>query len=284
MELILNIAHNPFGLVKDFITNNYNFNNDKNKYILYIGLFILLKRNGLNMKMNSKIGTLVFFFPKFLYSYIAIFYLYGFNFILNFLVEYQNLLYPKNKLIKWDHDENYTVDKLKNRKSKDELETIKQQILNREVITFDEVDLYQLFDTLEPAKNSYVVGKTYRGSIVRSNCYLDIVDVILVKPLEALGFNWGKRYRNDYTGDPLLLSYNQKAWAPIPAWGNVSVREINYREQVQSTMVYDHQPWMDYFRHLGTTPDGQHMMLGLWSSHALNGGFFTLTETSVEAN
>ena len=65
---------------------------------------------------------------------------------------------------------------------------------------------------------------------------------------------------------------------PLPAWGNVSMMNINYRGKDQATMRYCHQPWNDHFRLLddGST-SGKLVMLGVWCAREKNGGWFTLS-------
>lgn len=82
-----------------------------------------------------------------------------------------------------------------------------------------------------------------------------------------------------YRGDPLIFICWGRLIFPVPAWGNVSMPEINLRGKSGATMTYDHQPWKDHFRSLDDgKASGRRMMLGNWISREKNGGWFTLEE------
>jgi hypothetical protein len=155
------------------------------------------------------------------------------------------------------------------------LEELKAKIRQRTRERFDERDVMQLFDSC-PAASAEEMLCNWRGKVLHTGSMLDLVDNT-IGHLDKLGLQWGKRYRSIYTGDPLMLNFLNRLVFPVPVWGNVSLPSILYRGKVNATMVYDHQPWQDYFRVLHDGRDGgKKMMLGIWSSHEKIGGWFTL--------
>jgi len=145
---------------------------------------------------------------------------------------------------------------------------------------FNENELMQLFDTLPPAVNSDMLCN-WRGRVVHTGSLLDVVNHTLGQ-LERIGWRWGKRYRSNYIGDPLVLNIWNVLIVPVPVWGNVSLPMIEYRNKVNATMVYDNQPWQDYFRVLDDGREtGKKMLLGIWSSHEKVGGWFTLEQSDA---
>ncbi|MCA9534807.1 MAG: DUF4334 domain-containing protein [Myxococcales bacterium] len=142
----------------------------------------------------------------------------------------------------------------------------------------NEEDLVRLYDSL-PAVSAEedLIGRSWRGRIVRTNAsVLDVAEHLLVRPLQRLGFDWGKRYRTAHKGDPLLVRWRDKLYFPLPAWGNVGMTNITWRGTSTATMNYDHQPWKDYFKLL-SDEHGQTVLLGVWTHKHIAGGWFTLT-------
>jgi hypothetical protein len=75
-----------------------------------------------------------------------------------------------------------------------------------------------------------------------------------------------------------MVNWDRRVFCPLPAWGNVGVCDMVFRNKSVATMNYDYQPWKDYFAVL--RPDGQlggMVLLGLWTSREKTGGWFTLT-------
>ena len=105
---------------------------------------------------------------------------------------------------------------------------------------------------------------------------LDLAEWFIIRPLSFLGIKWGKRYRTQHQGDPLLFRWMDKVYFPIPIWGNVGMTDIRWREDATATMNYDHQPWKDYFKII-SNEDGKVVLLGVWSHKHIAGGWFTLT-------
>lgn len=158
------------------------------------------------------------------------------------------------------------------------IDVIKHNILAQHDTVFNEEDLVKLYDTL-PAVNARdtLVGRAWQGRILRTNgSVLDIAEWAIIRPLKKLGFNWGKRYRTQHQGDPLLFRWRDKLYFPIPIWGNVGMTDIAWRGQATATMNYDHQPWKDFFRLLGED-NGRPVLLGVWTHKHIAGGWFTLT-------
>lgn len=230
-------------------------------------------QGGLELR-RSKNGQWILFLPLVVYNLCALFFC-----ILNYLIN--NVCYVQfNGAPEWDSP---NAQKIEPQASKDRLTSLRSQLLDVSLRhacenTYDEAELVQLFDTLKPAEREELTGKTFRGQIVRSGCFLDVVDRTLVWALAILGFAWNKRYRTQHVGDPLLLSWNERLFFPMPIWGNVGMTSIMFRGKHQATMNYDHQPWQDHFRVLDDGKQtGRVVYLGLWTAREKCGGWFTLT-------
>ena len=52
--------------------------------------------------------------------------------------------------------------------------------------------------------------------------------------------------------------------------------DVTWRGVTTATMIYDRQPWKDYFRLL-SREDGKVVLLGVWTHKYIAGGWFTLT-------
>ncbi len=198
----------------------------------------------------------------------------------------QWLMFPLNMLISglchlqpkvsvWNEEGSQ---KLKLEGSGRSLEEIKADILSEKDVAYNEEDLVRLYDSL-PNVNAKedLVGRAWKGKIMRTNAsVLDIAEWAIVRPLSYLGVRWGKRYRTQHQGDPLLFRWMDKIYLPIPIWGNVGMTDIRWREDATATMNYDHQPWKDYFK-LVNDEDGRVVLLGVWTHKHIAGGWFTLT-------
>lgn len=142
-----------------------------------------------------------------------------------------------------------------------------------------EKHIIQLFDSLKPADPVDLCGNAFRGRILRCGRFLDIVDLCLIQPGRLLGFKWGKRYRTQYVGDPLVYTFLNRFHFPQPMWGNVGMHTVNYRGRAHATMAYDHNPWLDMFAVLDDgSSSGRKKFLGIWCHRQKSGGWFTLTE------
>ena len=158
------------------------------------------------------------------------------------------------------------------------LEQIANEILEHQDVAYSEEDLVRLYDSLPAvAAETDLVGRAWKGKILRTNAsVLDVAEWLLIRPLSLLGLNWGKRYRTENIGDPLLINWNEMVYVPVPAWGNVGMIDIKWRGTSTATMNYDHQPWKDYFKLL-SDKDGKIVLLGVWTHKHIAGGWFTLT-------
>jgi len=158
-----------------------------------------------------------------------------------------------------------------------QINALKERVRKGTREKFDEVELMQLFDALPPAVSSDMICN-WRGRVIHTGSLLDVVNHTLGQ-LERIGWSWGKRYRSTYVGDPLVLNIWNRIVVPLPVWGNVSLPMIEYRNKVNATMVYDNQPWQDYFRVLDDgSESGKKMLLGIWSCHEKIGGWFSLEQ------
>lgn len=159
------------------------------------------------------------------------------------------------------------------------LEKMKVAVLEDTSGWMKESHLVQLFDSLEPATPEVLRSKAFRGRILRCGRSLDLVDLFIIQPIRVLGLKWGKRYRTHYVGDPLCFTWLDRLHIPLPAWGNVGMHGVTYRERSCATMAYDHQPWHDMFAVLDDgSLSGRVKVLGLWAHRQKSGGWFTLTE------
>jgi len=173
----------------------------------------------------------------------------------------------------------------------EDIASVRSDILAGKDRAYKEIDVVRLFDACEPANaQKHMIGKTWHGKILRTNAsVLDLAEWLIIRPLSYLGLSWGKRYRTQHTGDPLLFNWQKICYFPIPLWGNVCMTGIEWRDRTVATMNYDHQPWKDYFAILSQPtleePNKPTVMLGVWTSKDKAGGWFTLTLASdVDAN
>ncbi|OUS24220.1 hypothetical protein A9Q99_25100 [Gammaproteobacteria bacterium 45_16_T64] len=218
--------------------------------------------------MRIKNRRAVFFFPALSYD-ITQFAL----FPLNYAISAACHLQPKDSV--WN-EEGFESQKLTG--SGKPLDQVQQEILQQQDVAYNEEDLVRLYDSL-PAVSATddLVGRAWQGKILRTNAsVLDLAEWCIIRPLSYLGVKWGKRYRTQDKGDPLLMRWKDKVYAPIPMWGNVGMTDIKWRGVSTATMNYDHQPWKDYFRLL-SNDDGTMVLLGVWTHKHIAGGWFTLT-------
>ncbi|RME93373.1 MAG: DUF4334 domain-containing protein [Candidatus Hydrogenedentota bacterium] len=250
-------------------------------YYLLVNLYV----KGVSMAQAEKIVNLkevqarkrgkseaqVINLPQFVYD-ITQYALFPINYLIGVACEFQ----PNQS--KWDNVKSSAI-----QGSGKSLEEIQQDILDEKDIVFLEEDLVKLYDSLPTASaEEDLIGRTWRGRILRTGgSVLDFAQNFLVRPLSELGLSWGKRYKSQHIGDPLIVSWQDKIFVPIPAWGNVGMTDIRWRGEVTATMNYDFQPWKDYFRILHQS-DEKTVLLGVWTHRDIAGGWFTLTLLDVE--
>ncbi len=226
--------------------------------------------------MSNSNGRIIFYYPQTIYN-LSQFVM----FPLNSLISGLCYLQPKDSI--WN-EEGFERENLTG--SGQPLDVIKEQILSGQDMAFEEEDLVRLYDSLPAVQaEKDLIGRTWNGRIIRTNAsVLDLAEWAIIKPLNKLGLNWGKRYRNQHKGDPLLIRWADKIYIPIPIWGNVGMTDIRWRGEPTATMNYDHQPWKDYFKLLSDKP-GETVLLGVWTHKHIAGGWFTLTlDESVPTN
>ena len=99
-----------------------------------------------------------------------------------------------------------------------DIEDIKSQILNQEDVAYAEEDLLRLYDSLPTVSaKSDLVANYWKGKILRTNnSVLDLAAWAIIRPLNKVGIQWGKRYRSQHKGDPLLMRWRDKFYFPIP--------------------------------------------------------------------
>ena len=75
------------------------------------------------------------------------------------------------------------------------MERIRTSLLGPEILTtYDEHDLMRVFDSLPPASaHDDMIGHTYKGRVIHCNSVLDVVNKTIVRGLNAMGIEWGKR-------------------------------------------------------------------------------------------
>lgn len=227
------------------------------------------------MKTNSwvlrgKDSRAVVFLPQLVYDLLA-YLCFPLNYLINLICYFQ----PNARL--WDDDSSVGPQALEQSVSKERLAELQTALQSDSLEVYSEREIVALYDSLPAAKPEDLIGHTFTGRIVRAGCFLDVVDMVLVRPLMKLGLAWGKRYRTKHTGDPLLVSWNQKVFFPVPVWGNVGMTSILWRGDYAACMNYDHQPWKDYFKVLSAPEDPVKVFLGVWTARELSGGWFVLT-------
>ena len=176
--------------------------NPKRLAAFIISLWIHGKVTGRPL-FSSKNGKLVLSFPLFVYDVIARI-AWPMNYLINVLPHLQPLS-PD-----WESDKKFSKEALTSGPdcaSKEELETLRQSILSQKDCRLDERKVVQLFDTLEPVSPDEMIGKTWDGHVLRTTSVLDLAELCIVRPLQMLGFGWGKRYRSRTVGDPLLVNW-----------------------------------------------------------------------------
>lgn len=218
--------------------------------------------------MKNTDNPVVIFYPSFTYDF-AQFML----FPLNYLISGMCYLQPSKFIWNEDGFHDQTLEG-----SGKSVADIKADILAKSDMAYNEEDLVRLYDSLPTVSASDdLVGRSWRGQILRTNgSVLDLAEWAIIRPLNKIGIQWGKRYRDQHKGDPLLMRWKDHIYFPIPIWGNVGMTDIAWRGKSTATMNYDHQPWKDYFRLLANE-DGKYILLGIWTHKHIAGGWFTLT-------
>lgn len=207
-------------------------------------------------------------------------------FLVNWAIDGLCYLQPGRSEWNEPHLKDVSVEAL--RQTGQDLSEIKTAILNKKDTSYSEVDLVRLYDSL-PAVDTHeiLIDRSWDGKILRTNrSVLDLAEWFIIRPLSLFGIAWGKRYRTQHTGDPLLFNWVKFVYLPIPLWGNVCVTDIKWRGVSTGTMNYDSQNWKDYFRILEHDPARKRLvLLGVWTARSKAGGWFTLTwDPSTPAN
>lgn len=218
--------------------------------------------------MKLKNGKLILFFPSIVYEILQ-----WVVFPLNYLIGIVCNIQPGRSV--WN-EKDFKSQKLEG--SGRALADIKKDIVAENDVAYKEADLVLLYDSL-PEVSAYndMIGNTWRGKILRTNAsVLDVAEWLLVRPLGLLGLKWGKRFRLQDLGDPLIVRWFNRFYFPLPIWGNVSMIDVRWRDVPTATMIYDRQPWKDYFRLLHKE-NGKVVLLGVWTHKEIAGGWFTLT-------
>ncbi|GAB2518832.1 DUF4334 domain-containing protein [Microbulbifer agarilyticus] len=226
------------------------------------------------MRIYNKFA--VFFFPPVVYDLIQ--YLF---FPVNYLLGLLCYIQPQKSV--WN-DPGY--EKLELKGTGIDPMDLKAAILNGKQSVFHEHDIVRLFDTLPTVSaEDDLIGRAWKGRVLRTNrSALDFAHWFIATPLRLLGFSWGKRYCTAKTGDPLFIRWLNLFYLPLPMWGNVGMMDVRWRGKSTATMVYDHQPWRDFFRLL-SDEDGNVVLLGVWTHKHIAGGWFTLTlDKDITAN
>jgi len=218
--------------------------------------------------MRIKNKKLVIMLPKIVYD-IAQWVFFPVNYVICLLCYLQ----PKKSV--WN-EEGFESQKLTG--SGLDLTTVKEQIINGDNLAYNEEDLVKLYGSLpDVSAKDQMVGHSWNGKILRTNAsVLDLAEWFVIRPLNLIGVNWGKRYRDQHKGDPLLFRWLSTVYIPIPIWGNVGMVDIKWRNSSTATMNYDHQPWKDFFKVL-KDEDGELVLLGVWTHKHIAGGWFKLT-------
>ena len=217
--------------------------------------------------MKIQNGRTVLFYPATVYD-LTQFVFFPVNMVISGLCHVQ----PSTSV--WNEDDRQQLPEGSGRS----LDEVKADILAGRDIAYNEEDLVRLYDSLPTVSaREDLVGRTWQGRILRTNgSVLDLAEWAIIRPLRLLGVRWGKRYRTQHQGDPLLMRWLDRVYFPIPIWGNVGMTDIAWRGQSTATMNYDHQPWKDYFKLLGEV-DGRPVLLGVWTHKHIAGGWFILT-------
>ncbi|HMV45809.1 MAG TPA: DUF4334 domain-containing protein [Leptospiraceae bacterium] len=218
--------------------------------------------------MKLKNGKLILFFPSIVYEILQ-----WVVFPLNYLIGIVCNIQPGRSV--WN-EKDFKSQKLEG--SGRSLADIKNDIVSENDVAYKEADLVLLYDSL-PEVSAYndMIGNTWKGKILRTNAsVLDVAEWLLVRPLGLLGLKWGKRFRQQDLGDPLIVRWFNRFYFPLPIWGNVCMIDVRWRDVPTATMIYDRQPWKDYFRLLHKE-NGKVVLLGVWTHKEIAGGWFTLT-------
>jgi hypothetical protein len=221
---------------------------------------------------KTKSGFVVVMFPWFLYSVFSL--VAGVvNILLNDILPGRAKVQPTQ----WS-DAPHSPQAIKSLGEK-RLAEIKKEILENHGQAYEEVELVQLWDTLEPATSEDLIRKTFKNKIIDvSELYSDNFYEKIAKTLSKFGMHVHRRFVNKFQGDSLLLNILDLVVFPLPIFGNVGIKELNFRGKVGIAMCYDHQPWIDYFRILDEDKEtGKKIILAFSTCRDQGAGFYTLT-------
>ncbi|WP_374525899.1 DUF4334 domain-containing protein [Sphingopyxis sp.] len=129
-----------------------------------------------------------------------------------------------------------------------------QMVENREIV--DYATIKPLFLELEGTTNEFMFGQwrggSFSGQTTISNFY-------------------GKRFNSPEHCEPMLRTNEAGEVYAWGDWGEARLREVGYWEKVQSAVIYDDRPLMDYFRKVNDD-----LVIGLGDWKGKPKGFFWL--------
>lgn len=106
----------------------------------------------------------------------------------------------------------------------------------------------EMFADLEPATNDFMIGQWRGGTFNDSG---------------SENF-YGKRFNSVEHCEPMLRTREDGTIYVWPDWGEARLREVSFLGKVQSTVIYDDKPIMDYFRKIN---DNLVLGLGDWKGN-----------------
>lgn len=133
-------------------------------------------------------------------------------------------------------------------------ERFEEMVENREIV--DYATIKPLFLELEGTTNEFMFGQWRGGSFSGQTTITNF---------------YGKRFNSPEHCEPMLRTDdegNVYAWGD---WGEARLREVGYWDKVQSAVIYDDRPLMDYFRKVNDD-----LVIGLGDWKGKPKGFFWL--------
>ncbi len=133
-------------------------------------------------------------------------------------------------------------------------ERFEEMVENREIV--DYATIKPLFLELEGTTNEFMFGQWRGGSFSGQTTITNF---------------YGKRFNSPEHCEPMLRTDdegNVYAWGD---WGEARLREVVYWDKVQSAVIYDDRPLMDYFRKVNDD-----LVIGLGDWKGKPKGFFWL--------
>jgi len=266
--------HATFGIAKKLLTQATVDQHMARALLAFVTLFACT-----GGRLRLKNGHAILFMPMWIYDVCA-----KMDFVTNWMVGAATFCFnalPFQTAPNWNTDKGLSPEAIATSPEAlgpAELDALKQSILDDKSGFMKERHIIQLFDSLDAARPEDLIGKAFRGRILMSGRTLDVVN-LGIQLMRIVGLKWGKRYRTQYVGDPLCVTWLNRFHFPQPTWGNVGMHGVVYRGRPCATMAYDHQPWHDMFAVLDDgVVSGRMKFLGLWCHRQKSGGWFTLTE------